>query len=100
MQDRSFMLGLYTAKPHEGPLPLSPAGHGGTEGRHQPHRCWPAELAARGISRQPFFCFPGQPGASPVNIIIRGGTKLNVYGTGIGGSGGDAVGSSEPTSPW
>lgn len=41
----------------------------------------------------------GQPGASPVNIIIRGGTKLNVYGTGIGGSGGNAVGSSDPTSP-
>ena len=41
----------------------------------------------------------GQPGASPVNIIIRGGTKLNVYGTGIGNSGGNAVGSSEATSP-
>jgi len=41
----------------------------------------------------------GQPGASPVNIIIRGGTKLNVYGTGIGNSGGNAVGSSDATSP-
>ena len=41
----------------------------------------------------------GQPGSSPVNIIIRGGTKLNVYGTGIGGSGGNAIGSSDPTSP-
>lgn len=41
----------------------------------------------------------GQPGASPVNIIIRGGTKLNPYGTGIGNSGGDAVGSSDATSP-
>ena len=36
----------------------------------------------------------GQPGASPVNIIIRGGTRLNVYGTGIGNSGGNAIGSS------
>ncbi|HVW62119.1 MAG TPA: carboxypeptidase-like regulatory domain-containing protein, partial [Puia sp.] len=41
----------------------------------------------------------GQPGASPVNIIIRGGTKLNVYGTGIGGSGGNAIGSSDANSP-
>ncbi|MBN9380332.1 MAG: SusC/RagA family TonB-linked outer membrane protein [Chitinophagaceae bacterium] len=41
----------------------------------------------------------GQPGASPVNIIIRGGTKLNVYGTGIGNSSGNAVGSSDATSP-
>ncbi len=30
----------------------------------------------------------GQPGAGANNIIIRGGTKLNVYGTGIGTSGG------------
>jgi TonB-linked SusC/RagA family outer membrane protein len=41
----------------------------------------------------------GQPGASPVNIVIRGGTKLNPYGTGIGNSGGDAIGSSDATSP-
>jgi len=41
----------------------------------------------------------GQPGASPANIIIRGGTKLNPYGTGIGNSGGDAIGSSDATSP-
>ncbi|HEY8969986.1 MAG TPA: carboxypeptidase-like regulatory domain-containing protein, partial [Puia sp.] len=41
----------------------------------------------------------GQPGASPVNIIIRGGTRLNVYGTGIGNSGGNAIGSSNATSP-
>jgi len=41
----------------------------------------------------------GQPGASPVNIIIRGGTKINVYGSGIGNSGGNAVGSSDATSP-
>jgi len=41
----------------------------------------------------------GQPGASPANIIIRGGTKLNPYGTAIGNSGGDAVGSSDATSP-
>ncbi|HWB94871.1 MAG TPA: SusC/RagA family TonB-linked outer membrane protein [Puia sp.] len=41
----------------------------------------------------------GQPGASPANIIIRGGTKLNPYGTGIGNSGGNAIGSSDATSP-
>ncbi|RPD40741.1 SusC/RagA family TonB-linked outer membrane protein [Chitinophaga barathri] len=31
----------------------------------------------------------GQPGAGASNIIIRGGTKLNVYGTGLGTSGGN-----------
>lgn len=41
----------------------------------------------------------GQPGASPANIIIRGGTKLNPYGTGIGNSGGSAIGSEDATSP-
>ena len=32
----------------------------------------------------------GQPGSGANNILIRGGTKLNVYGTGLGTSGGDA----------
>jgi TonB-linked SusC/RagA family outer membrane protein len=41
----------------------------------------------------------GQPGAGATNIIIRGGTKLNVYGTGLGNSGGNAVGSAENTGP-
>ena len=33
----------------------------------------------------------GQPGEGANNIIIRGSTKLNVYGTGIGNSGGNVV---------
>lgn len=33
----------------------------------------------------------GQPGEGANNIIIRGSTKLNVYGTGIGSSGGNVV---------
>ncbi|MES2371472.1 MAG: SusC/RagA family TonB-linked outer membrane protein [Bacteroidota bacterium] len=41
----------------------------------------------------------GQPGVSATNLIIRGGTKLNTYGTGLGNSGGAAVGSSDATSP-
>ena len=41
----------------------------------------------------------GQPGAGATNIIIRGGTKLNVYGTGLGNGGGNAVGSVENTGP-
>ena len=41
----------------------------------------------------------GQPGAGATNIIIRGGTKLNAYGTGLGNSGGNAVGSAENTGP-
>lgn len=41
----------------------------------------------------------GQPGASPTNIIIRGGTKLNTYGSGLGNSGGNVTGSSDATSP-
>nr|WP_295922770.1 SusC/RagA family TonB-linked outer membrane protein [uncultured Dyadobacter sp.] len=41
----------------------------------------------------------GQPGAGATNIVIRGGTKLNVYGTGLGNSGGNSVGSSESTGP-
>src|SRR5882757_8501239 len=41
----------------------------------------------------------GQPGASPSNIIIRGGTKLNPFGTGIANSGGDDVAGNDATSP-
>ncbi len=41
----------------------------------------------------------GQPGAGAANIIIRGGTKLNVYGTGLGNSGGNSIGTSESTGP-
>lgn len=41
----------------------------------------------------------GQPGAGATNIIIRGGTKLNVYGTGLGNSGGNSVGTSESSGP-
>jgi TonB-linked SusC/RagA family outer membrane protein len=41
----------------------------------------------------------GQPGSAPSNIIIRGGSKLNVYGTGTGNSGGDQVLSSDASSP-
>jgi TonB-dependent SusC/RagA subfamily outer membrane receptor len=41
----------------------------------------------------------GQPGAGATNIIIRGGTKLNVYGQGNGGGGGNAVGSVDNTNP-
>jgi TonB-linked SusC/RagA family outer membrane protein len=41
----------------------------------------------------------GQPGAGAANIIIRGGTKLNSYGTGNGNSGGNSVGSVENSNP-
>lgn len=41
----------------------------------------------------------GQPGAGAPNIIIRGGTKLNVYGSGLGNSGGNSVGSADASSP-
>jgi TonB-linked SusC/RagA family outer membrane protein len=41
----------------------------------------------------------GQPGSAPANIIIRGGSKLNVYGTGTGNSGGDQVLSADAASP-
>ncbi len=40
----------------------------------------------------------GQPGAG-ANIIIRGGTKLNPYGTGTPNSGGASVANQENTSP-
>lgn len=41
----------------------------------------------------------GQPGAGAPNIIIRGGTKLNVYGSGLGNGGGSAVGGADNSSP-
>lgn len=41
----------------------------------------------------------GQPGAGVNNIVIRGGTKLNVYGSGTGNSGGNPIGSSDNTGP-
>ncbi len=41
----------------------------------------------------------GQPGAGAPNIIIRGGTKLNTYGSGLGNSNGNPLGASEGTSP-
>jgi TonB-linked SusC/RagA family outer membrane protein len=41
----------------------------------------------------------GQPGGGAVNIVIRGGTKLNVYGSGLGNNGGNSVGASEGSSP-
>lgn len=41
----------------------------------------------------------GQPGAGVNNIIIRGGTKLNVYGSGLGNGGGNPEGSSDNTNP-
>jgi TonB-linked SusC/RagA family outer membrane protein len=41
----------------------------------------------------------GQPGVGAVNIIIRGGTKLNVYGSGLGNNNGTSYGASDATSP-
>ncbi|MFA6086575.1 SusC/RagA family TonB-linked outer membrane protein [Mucilaginibacter sp.] len=41
----------------------------------------------------------GQPGSAPANIIIRGGSKLNVYGSGVGNSGGDPTLNSDAASP-
>lgn len=41
----------------------------------------------------------GQPGAGVNNIIIRGGTKLNVYGSGLGNGGGNPEGASDNTGP-
>ncbi|MFC0772069.1 SusC/RagA family TonB-linked outer membrane protein [Terrimonas alba] len=41
----------------------------------------------------------GQPGGGATNIIIRGGTKLNVYGSGLGNNNGSAVGSADGSSP-
>lgn len=41
----------------------------------------------------------GQPGIGAVNIIIRGGTKPNVYGSGLGTNNGASVGSSDGSNP-
>ena len=41
----------------------------------------------------------GQPGAGAVNIIIRGGTKPNVYGSGLGNNNGTNYGAADGTSP-
>lgn len=41
----------------------------------------------------------GQPGAGATNIIIRGGTKLNVYGSGLGNNNGSSTGASDASSP-
>ena len=41
----------------------------------------------------------GQPGIGSVNIIIRGGTKPNVYGSGLGTNNGAAIGSSDGSNP-
>ncbi|WP_315815257.1 TonB-dependent receptor plug domain-containing protein [Paraflavitalea speifideaquila] len=41
----------------------------------------------------------GQPGGGANNIIIRGGTKLNAYGSGLGNANGSALGASDGTSP-
>jgi TonB-linked SusC/RagA family outer membrane protein len=41
----------------------------------------------------------GQPGSAPSNIIIRGSSKLNAYGTGTGNSNGNSFLSSDASSP-
>lgn len=41
----------------------------------------------------------GQPGSAPVNIIIRGGTKANVYGQGTGNANGNPYLNSDASSP-
>jgi TonB-linked SusC/RagA family outer membrane protein len=41
----------------------------------------------------------GQPGSGANNILIRGGTKLNDYGTGVGTSGGNANSSVDVSDP-
>jgi TonB-linked SusC/RagA family outer membrane protein len=41
----------------------------------------------------------GQPGIGSVNIIIRGGTKPNVYGSGLGTNNGASVGSADGSDP-
>jgi len=41
----------------------------------------------------------GQPGIGAVNIIIRGGTKPNAYGSGLGTNNGASVGSSDGSNP-
>jgi TonB-linked SusC/RagA family outer membrane protein len=41
----------------------------------------------------------GQPGAGPANIIVRGGTKPNAYGSGLGNANGNALGASDNIGP-
>ena len=41
----------------------------------------------------------GQPGQGATNIVIRGSSKLNAYGTGIGNGNGNIVGSDDAASP-
>ncbi|MBE7170188.1 MAG: SusC/RagA family TonB-linked outer membrane protein [Williamsia sp.] len=41
----------------------------------------------------------GQPGGGAANIIIRGGTKLNTYGSGLGNSKGNPFANADPSSP-
>ncbi len=41
----------------------------------------------------------GQPGQGATNILIRGGTKLNVYGTSNGNSGGSPVSGTNASNP-
>ncbi|QQL50301.1 SusC/RagA family TonB-linked outer membrane protein [Mucilaginibacter ginkgonis] len=41
----------------------------------------------------------GQPGDAPANIVIRGGSKTNVYGTGIGNANGNNYQTADGSSP-
>lgn len=41
----------------------------------------------------------GQPGVGATNIIIRGGTKLNAYGSGLGNSNGNSTSLSDANNP-
>lgn len=41
----------------------------------------------------------GQPGVGVPNIIIRGGTKPNVYGSGVGNTGGNSTGNVDVNGP-
>lgn len=41
----------------------------------------------------------GQPGSGASNIIIRGSTKLNAYGSGLGNSGGSSLSGADPAGP-
>ena len=41
----------------------------------------------------------GQPGGGAANIIIRGGTKLNTYGSGLGNSDGKPYLNADPSTP-
>lgn len=41
----------------------------------------------------------GQPGIGATNIVIRGGTKPNVYGSGLGNNNGASIGSSDGSNP-